>query len=419
MERLSPEAAIDDPSPMPDSGPPTTIAYIINQYPSPSHTFIRREIEALEQAGAVVTRIAIRSFPGKLVDPHDLAELSRTHQILAFGGVSLLLPLLRSLLLHPVRLLKTVAAALRFRRGGLADLLRHLAYVAEACAAMQHVTRANATHLHAHFGSNSAMVALLCEHLGGPRFSLTIHGPEEFEDPLGHRLTEKIAAARFVVGISEHGVRLLRQFTDTPEKIKLIRCGVDGEYLADAPTPPPSDARILFIGRFHERKNPDLVQRAVLQLRDEGIAIHATYIGDGPMLEAQRRRSVQAGLVGKSETYLGWSDAKTIRDEIRKSRVVVLPSRAEGLPVVLMEAMALGRPVIASDVGGVGELVQPGINGWLIPSGNLDALTAAIREAAAAPIERLDDMGRAGRQRVLALHDSRANAEQLLALIRA
>ena len=178
------------------------LAYLVNQYPRVSHTFIRREIAALEKAGLEVARFSIRQSPEEVVDPADRAELARTRVVVAVGVAGLLFALFERLLRSPLAFVGAALLTLRIGWCSERGLLRHLAYLAEACVLLRWFRTAGITHVHAHFGTNSAAVVMLCRELGGPVYSFTIHGPEEFDKPLSISLRTKIERARFVVAIS-------------------------------------------------------------------------------------------------------------------------------------------------------------------------------------------------------------------------
>lgn len=152
------------------------IAYILNTYPQPSHSFIRREITALEAAGHEVFRFAMRAPDVALVDAQDKAEEARTHYVLAAGGGALSAAILRVLLRSPMRFGKALGHVWNAARRAETGLFRHLIYLAEACYLRAQLDNSGVQHLHAHFGTNATMVAMLCHILGGPRYSFTTHG---------------------------------------------------------------------------------------------------------------------------------------------------------------------------------------------------------------------------------------------------
>src|SRR5438874_5166222 len=215
------------------------VAYLVNQYPHVSHSFIRREIAALETLGVTVERFSVRPSPADLVDPADQAERQRTHILLAAGLFGLLGALFWTALTRPLRWLKALRRAVRLGRRSERGVMRHLVYLAEACVLLRRLRRCGAAHLHAHFGTNSAAVALLTRLLGGPPYSFTVHGPEEFDRPDSLSLTEKIENAAFVVAVSSFGRSQLFRWCAAAHwpRVHVVRCGVDAAFLSGGPQP--------------------------------------------------------------------------------------------------------------------------------------------------------------------------------------
>jgi colanic acid/amylovoran biosynthesis glycosyltransferase len=393
------------------------VAYLVNQYPHVSHSFIRREIAALETLGVTIERFSVRPSPADLVDPADRAERQRTHILLAAGLLGLLGALFWTALTRPLRWLKALRRAVRLGRRSERGVLRHLVYLAEACVLLRRLRRSGAAHLHAHFGTNSAAVALLTRLLGGPPYSFTVHGPEEFDRPDSLSLTEKIENAAFVVAVSSFGRSQLFRWCAAEHwpRIHVVRCGVDAAFLSSGPQPVPDTSRLVCVGRLSEQKGQLLLLEALGRLAAEGVPLEMALAGDGPMrgvIDQQMRRLALEGRV----RITGWLSNDAVRREILAARALVLPSFAEGLPVVLMEALALGRPVVTTYIAGIPELVENGVNGWLIPAGSVDGLAEALREVLRAPVERLEQMGKAGAGRVAAMHDAQGEAVKLAGL---
>ena len=183
---------------------PLRVAYLVNVYPAVSHSFIRREIQALERAGVDVQRIALRGWQGALADPQDFAERERTAFVLRGGASALLGALLREALARPAKMLSAMRSAWRLSKGSDRSLPYHAIYLAEACVAAHWLRQRGTRHVHAHFGTNSTEVALLAATLVGGSYSFTVHGPDEFDRPRAIALGEKIRGAAFVVGISSY-----------------------------------------------------------------------------------------------------------------------------------------------------------------------------------------------------------------------
>ncbi|NJK42309.1 MAG: glycosyltransferase family 4 protein [Aquincola sp.] len=356
------------------------IAYLINQYPTVSHSFIRREIVALERAGVAVTRVSVRGWIDKTASAADADERLRTRYLLQGGAGPLIKAMLLCLLQRPMRFVRAFASALRFARGSLRPLPLHMVYLAEACLLREWLSQAGCSHLHAHFGTNAAEVAYLCHRLGGPGFSFTVHGPEEFDMPAALHIPEKVRQARFVVAISSFGRSQLLRWISAADwaKVRVVHCGLDGEFLAQALTPPPPAPQLVCVGRLCEQKGQLLLLRAVHRLREQGTRLQLVLAGDGEMRPQIEALIAELG-ISDQVRITGWIGGPTVRQEILDARALVLPSFAEGLPVVLMEAMALGRPVITTYIAGIPELVTHGQTGWLIPAGDVQALAGASR----------------------------------------
>lgn len=394
------------------------IAYLINQYPKVSHSFIRREILGIEAYGIPVARWAIRSSAVDLVDAEDQRELAKTRAVLGVGIAGLISSLFRVMVTKPLKLFNALRLALSVGWRSERGILFHLAYLAEACVILEWSQAANVSHIHAHFGTNSTTVAMLCQALGGPAYSFTIHGPDEFDQVNGLALVEKVKRAAFVVTISSFSRSQLYRWCKQEQwsKIHVVHCGVDDEFLAQLPVPIPSPPRFVCVGRLCEAKGQLLLINAVKQLAAEGLKFKLLLVGDGELRSDIESLIAHLGLEDWVE-ITGWASSSQVRQYIQSALCMVLPSFAEGLPVVIMEALALGRPVISTYIAGIPELVKPGVCGWLIPSGSVEALRDAMREALHLPVADLEQMGKAGRARVLERHDIKLESGKLVALL--
>lgn len=394
------------------------IAYFINHYPKVSHSFIRREIQAVERQGFEVQRIALHGWDETLPDPEDRLERDRTKYVLREGPLALILPTFRALLCSPSRFFGALALAVRMARDSDRPLPYHFIYLAEACRIIPWLGEFGAQRIHAHFGTNSTEVAMLVNALGGPPFSFTVHGPDEFQRPMG--LDEKIHRSNFVAAISSFGrsqLYLRSQHRDWP-KIKVVHCGLERAFYEIEVTRSPATARFVCVGRLTEAKGQLLLIEAVAHLAVKGIRIELVLAGDGPMRGELERLIANHGL-SQSIRITGWISGSEVRDEILAARALVLPSFAEGLPVVIMEAMALRRPVLTTYVAGIPELVRQGENGWLFPAGSVDEIANAIEECLSTPMEQLQKIGDAGHRSVVERHSIDTEAHKLAELFRA
>jgi colanic acid/amylovoran biosynthesis glycosyltransferase len=395
------------------------IAYFVNQYPKVSHSFIRREILALERQGFEVQRIALRGWEGELADAEDEEERTRTRYVLREGSPALVWAVLRTLLAAPGRLFSALALAFRMGRRAERPLRYHLAYLAEACRMLPWLRAFGATHLHAHFGTNSAEVAMLAHELGGPRYSFTVHGPEEFDKPQFLGIGEKVKRSAFVVAVSSYARSQLYRWVEHAQwpKVKVVRCGLEPAFHDVRPTPPPVAPRLVCVGRLCEQKGQLLLVAAAARLAAKGVRFELILVGDGELRSEIEALIAEHGLANQIH-ITGWISSAQVRQEILAARGLVLPSFAEGLPVVLMEAMALRRPVLTTYVAGIPELVRPGENGWLCPSGDVEALMVALEDLLSRSVEDLRVMGEKARRRALELHSVDTEAAKLAGLFR-
>lgn len=396
------------------------IAYLINRYPTASHSFIRREIEAIEAQGIQVARFSIRPVEtSQLPDKRDLAERGKTTVLLDAGALKLALSGIRHLVTAPWASLRGLKAAFVRCPWTPLEVVRRSAYFAEASLLALRVRRGRITHIHAHFGTNSATVARVASILGGVPYSFTVHGPDEFDAPHALDLTGKIRDSDFCIAISSYGrSQLLRwsAFSDWA-KVKVVRCGVDASFLDRSEIiEPPAEPHLCTIARLSAQKGIPLLLDAAAELKRRGRNFRLTIVGDGE-LRADIEAIIAQHDLGDHVILAGLAASEEVIDYVQRSRAMVLPSFAEGLPVVIMEALALGRPVIASAIAGTPELVDS-MCGWLVPSGSVDHLVDAMEAALDASPAQLSKMGEIGRKRVVEYHNAAVNGRTLAALFR-
>lgn len=393
------------------------LAYLTNQYPKISHSFIRGEILALEALGVEITRFSIRRASENFPDPADQAELVRTTFLLDGGILSLLTATLRVALTRPRAFARALRLTVQMGLGSQRGLAHHFAYLAEAAVLERMCAAQGITHLHVHHATNPAAVALLCKTLGGPTYSLTVHGPEEFEHGAQLSLDVKIANAAFVATVSEWSCRELFRRCDAGhhDKIFLVHNGVDEWFVSFPPIPIADTPQLLWVGRLKAQKNPLLLVHAVQQLAAQNIPCVVTILGDGS-LRAELEREIARGGLENAILLKGWANRSDILSHLVASRALVLSSRAENVPVVIQEALVQERPVVSTNVGGIDELVQDGVTGWLVPPDSVDALAHALRCTLTTDPAQLEQMGKMGRRHMLENFDTTRQAKQLLAL---
>ncbi len=396
------------------------IGYLMNTYPVTSGTFIRREIRALEAGGAEVMRYAVRRWDQALVDPADREEAAQTHYLLSGRAGGLVGDFLGMLLRNPAGVMRALGLWRRLVANAGGGLVRHTAYLMEAATLCRLAARDGIAHLHCHFSTNPAAVAMLARAMGGPGYSFTAHGPDEFLETGPGSLGLKIAQAEFVVAISHFCRGTLALAAEVAgvkgawEKIHIVRCGLD---LGDFPVSGAGfeTPEIVCVGRLCPQKGQVLIPAAVAEVAQTHPEIRVVLIGDGESREAIEAEIARLGLSAQIE-LAGWATNADVRARVGQARALLLPSFAEGLPIVIMEALALGRPVITTYIAGIPELVDAGC-GWILPAGDEAALAHALGEVMAASPADLAARGAEGRARIEARHDQIANAAALRARI--
>jgi colanic acid/amylovoran biosynthesis glycosyltransferase len=398
---------------------PMTLGYLTNLYGRTSDTFIRQEVFQLRKLGHTVVTFSLRQpEPDHVVSDEVRDERARTEYILEAGVLKLALAVLACAAVHPLRMAKTMALAWKTCAPGLKALLWQVFYLVEAAYLARRIESLGVEHVHNHIAMNSATVSMLAARLSGVMWSMTVHGPHDFVEPIRWALPEKLESAAFTVFVSEFGRSQgmwHAPFSVWP-KLHVVRCGLDDTFLSAATVPIPRAPRLVFVGRLSPEKGGVLLVEAAAKLKRNGVGVELVLIGDGPSRRDIEQAVASHGL-HDAVTLLGWRGSERVREEILGSRALVLPSFAEGLPIVLMEALALHRPVVSTYVAGVPELVQPGINGFLVSPGSADELAEAMRAVVSASVDLLAEMGRHGAARVADRHDAAANALQLEALM--
>ncbi len=387
------------------------IAYLMNSYPMISTTFIRREIEAHERRGMEIKRYAIRHWEGELVDPLDIAEADRTDYILSGNAGGLIAVFFRELISRPrgvIRALGPWLSLLKKARGGL---VRHAAYLMEAASFRQRAEADKIEHVHVHFGTNAAAVALLARIMGGPTYSFTVHGPDELTDAPLLDFPAKIEHASFVAAITNFCKSQLIRFSSikAADKIEIVHCGLE---LRDFEvSPPPDNQTFVCVGRLCPQKGQAQLPAVAAALRGEFPNLKIILVGDG---ESRAEIESEISRLGVCENVVikGWMENAKVREQVKSARAFLLPSFAEGLPVVIMEALALGRPVISTYIAGIPELVDEGC-GWIVPAGDEDALIRVMGDALRSSPERLAALGSEGRKRIEQSHDVDKEAAKL------
>lgn len=397
---------------------PGPVAWLTGEYIRVSHTFIQREVAALRELGFDARTFSIRrTGPENLVGPEQKDEAARTFYVLeaASHPMTALRAHAAALRRDPATWLRTLRAAWRTAPTGLKGLMYNLIYFHEAVVLARELRRQGVVHLHNHFAMASCTVARLAAPLAGITWSFTLHGPDDLAEPRRWRLDDKVAQADFVVCISSYARSQVMLQTDQAHwpKLHVVHCGVEPRRY-DRPRTRETD-RLLFIGRLAAQKGVPVLIAALARAREVRPSLTLRLVGDGPdrvMLETQ----VDALGLGNVVTFLGYRSQEEVAEILSEASALVLPSFAEGVPVVLMEAMASDIPVVTTRIAGIPELVEDSVSGRLVAPGEEEALAQAILDVTG-DADAAARMGAAGRARVTSDFNLRTEARGLARLV--
>ena len=391
------------------------IAYLISRYPAISHTFILREIRELRRLGVEIYPVSVNppDRPVSQLSEEERIEAATTVCLKSMTSAQMAGAMWRTLTAHPAGLLAGLQLA--FRLGGTDPkaIAKRLFYLAEAVLTGDFLRREQLPHLHVHFATPAATVALFVKEVFGIPFSMTVHGPDEFYDVTAHHLPEKIAAASFICTIGSFCRSQLMKLS-APEhwsKMEVSPLGVDPQLFRPRPVYKDEHFRILCLGRLVAAKGQAVLLDAVRLLARQGRPVHATFAGDGP---DRQRLETMAREYGVTEhvAFLGAVNPESVRGLYAATDAFVLPSFAEGIPVVLMEAMAMEVPCVTTVVNGIPELITSGESGLLVSPSDAAQLADAIENLIANPALR-QSLGKAGRRKVTASYDLVRNVARL------
>lgn len=392
------------------------VAYLSSQYPTLSMSFVLREVKGLRERGWTIETASINSpdRPAGQMTADEAAELPTTFYIKQQGLLRACMAHITTALSQPRGYGKGLAQAIRLAGMDARRLAYNFFYLTEALLLGRWMKERDLHHLHVHLGQQSATVGMLLKTVHNIGLSITIHGPDEFYDARGQYLTEKIAAADFLVAIS-HFAQSQLMFLSPPSnwhKIHLCRLGVDPQRFSAFTNIEHSTQRfeILCVGRLVAAKGQRVLVEAVRLLAAEGRSLRLRLIGSGPdepMLRAAASNA-PAGVV----ELLGPVNQDQIRALYAEADLFAILSFAEGIPVVLMEAMAMQIPCLSTHITGIPELITSGQNGWLVAPSDLESTCHALRTLMDQPDLR-HTLAAAGRERILAEYDLGRNLDAL------
>jgi colanic acid/amylovoran biosynthesis glycosyltransferase len=405
------------------------IGYVVSHYPARSHTFILREVRQLRKLGAAIETFSIHTTPeDHLLSPQDREEAATTTNLRPVSLTKFLAAHLALALRHPRAYSGVGRLAVTQAPPGLRERLWQVFYFAEAVLLHRAAVGKGVRHLHAHLANAGADVAWLAAELGrradpagGWRWSFTMHGPTEFFAVERFNLARKVAAASLVVCISDYCRSQLMLVVD-PEhwaNLQVVHCGVDTlEFAVKDTTADTSSGRIriLCVGRLTPEKGQSLLVDATARLVAEGSPVELVFVGWGPSLP-ELQADVRRRRLDDRVAFTGALGQDQLAAAFAAADIFCLPSFAEGVPVVLMEAMATGLPVVSTVIAGVPELVRHNESGILVPPGRPDLLAAALQRLVDDPSERVR-LGSNGRITVEKEFDLTDNCRRLIEVLR-
>ena len=400
-------------------------AYLVSRYPSVTHTFVSGEVRALREAGVRVETASVRQVPEtETLSASDREERRTTRALLPASAPAVLRTHAAALLRSPAAYLGTLAAALRMAHAGGRARLWQLFYFGEAILLWAWMREVDVRHVHVHHANVSADLALLaCRYANRSgasppwTWSITIHGPTELFDVEAHKLPRKLGDAAAVVCISDFARSQVAAFVDpaTLAKVHTVRCGIDLNAFSPPAQREAGAPEILCVGALSRRKGHVVLLDALPAVLEAVLTARLTLAGDGEEREFLEAHASELG-VRESVRFLGAVEHDRMAQLYDAADVFCLPSFAEGVPVVLMEAMAMELPVVATNIMGVPELVEHEVSGLLVPPARPDLLGEALVRLLADP-EARERMGGAGRRRVAERYDRATTSGELLRVL--
>ena len=397
---------------------PTKLLYLIGQYPAINHGYLLAEIRHLRRLGLEVS-VASVSGPDRAMEqlsPLERGEASNTYYIKSVPLLRALAAQIAEAARHPWRYLRGLVFALQLAGASARGMLYHLAYFTEAVLVGREMRRQGLLHVHASF---SATVALITTRTFPVTMSFGVYGFGELHDPTRTCLAARIAGASFVRSISRHGrgQALLSCNRSEWSKILYVPLGIDPAEFPPRPhRPDPSPIRFLCVGRLAPEKGQFFLLHAMKELRHCGVPLRLHLVGDGPDRAWLENEASVTGVAAHIE-FEGWVDQKRLMMLYAETDVFVLPSLAEGIPVVVMEAMAMEIPCVAPRITGIVELIEDGVDGALFHVADVQDLVRVILRLVQSPELRVK-IGQHARARVERQYDIARNTELWADLLR-
>jgi glycosyltransferase involved in cell wall biosynthesis len=393
------------------------LAYLVSEYPGVSHTFILREVRRLRELGFEVAVASINApYHAANMTEIEQDEFARTFYVKRHGLAGALAGHLFGLR-QPLSWLRGLAYALRLSGSNPRQIAFGLFYFTESLMLGRWMAKQGLHHLHVHFATAAAKVGLILKHTLPVGLSMTVHGPDEFYDARGEWLPQKLCAADFVVCISRFARSQVMKLTPARHwpKFEVCQLGVDPErFQPGAGRPDGEPFTLLCVGRLAPAKGQRILIEAARRLVDEGRDLRLVMVGDGPDAPDLKATVAAYGLERQVQ-FTGALNQNAVLEWYARADAFALPSFAEGVPVVLMEAMACGLPCVTTRITGIPELIEDGRDGLLVTPSDDEALAAALARLMDDPALRVR-LGSAGRARVQADYHLGRNVDRLAAL---
>lgn len=394
-----------------------SLAYLVSQYPVLSMTFVLREVMQLRAMGFSIDVASINNQdrPDQALTRDELAESRRTHYVLAGGVAGAALGHLSALCKSPMGYVRGWKLLFQLARFDLNRLFKTGVYFTEALMVGRWMEKVGQRHLHVHLGTQAASVGLFVKTVFRFGYSITVHGPDDFYDVYGQYLTQKVAAADFIVCISQYARSQLMRLSPYEQwaKLHVARLGVDPSVFSPRSVQRTGNDpfEILCVGRLVAAKGQHMLIEAARILSGQRRHFTIRLIGGGAD-ELALKRHVRELELDQAVIFEGPVNQERIRQFFERTDCFCLPSFAEGLPVALMEAMAMGIPCVTTHITGIPELIRSGETGLLVAPSDAEGLAAnlALLMDDPALVQRLSS---AARTRVTTDYDLQENVRKL------
>lgn len=393
------------------------IAYLASEYPGISHTFIFREIQTLRELGFVIKTASIRK-PAALMKmtSTEKREAEGTLYIKSSSPLEIILAHFLIFILSPAHYFFMLREALFLSHIGPANVLKGLAYFIEAGILINWMKKNRIKHLHVHFANPAATVAMIASSYNSITFSISVHGPDIFYNVDACFLAEKIKKSVFIRCISYYCRSQLMRLVPNRfwPRMSIVRCGIDPEVYQPRPNPKNNISEILCVGRLVPAKGQHILLEACGKLKERGQTYHLTFIGDGEDQSSLESLAEQLG-ISDVTSFAGAVGQDEVHSYYDHADIFILASFAEGVPVVLMEAMAKEIPCISTRITGIPELIENGKDGLLVAPSNTDALADKLVELINNKTMR-QKLGTEGRKKILSKYNLNENCKLMAEL---